>query len=176
METKLIRNLGLKLGAVAGVLGIAYFFALYLSGAMLFDPFYKFDFWVCIPFIIGGLLMVRKSSDSLRIWQGFVLGFYVMIMSAAVISTFYYIFLFYIQPDFIKLSFEARLDLLNDLLLKFQLENNEERIKFLTDAIEGNKKIGQKGMTPFDFALDKIFWQYLIGGIVTFIGSILFRK
>jgi hypothetical protein len=177
LETKDIRNLGLKLGALAGGLALVYFLILYFSGATLLDPFYKFDFWVTIPFIIVGLIFIRKSEDSLRIWQGLVLGFYITIVCAAIISIFYYIFLMYIDVNFIAEGEQARLDLIQSFIDKYQKINQLDAVKHYQEIYEGNKKlIDQKLNSPLSFAKDKIFWHYLIGGVITFISSILFRK
>lgn len=176
METKYIRNLGLSLGATAGAFGVIYFLVLFFTGAMLFDPFYKFDFWVCIPFILIGIIILRKSYTKVKVWQGLVLGFYTTILSAAVIAVFYYIFLMYLEPEFIQKSANARLDLINKLILKFQTEGNQLKVDELKEVFKGNKVLAEKGQEPIDFALDKIIWQYLVGGLSTLIAAILLRK
>lgn len=172
METKLIRNIGLKLGSLAGTLIVVYFFVLYFSGISLFDPYYKADFWVTIPMISLGIWYIRKFNDTLRIWQGLIFGFYVFIVCASIGALFYYIFLTFIDPDFMVNSFNLRL---NELEVAKDAAQNPEQVKYLEEAIVEIGRIRDEA-TPFDIAMDKILIHYIIGLIVTLVTSILFRK
>lgn len=172
LETKEIRNLGILLGAVTAGLVIIYFFALYFSGAMLFDPFYKFDFWVTIPFIIAGIIYLRKYQRSLRAWQGLVLGFYITIVCAGIISLFYYLFLTVIETNFITESLTYRIGVIEAYKVK---AIDPEGIKHYEGIIEQTKLMGEN-TTPLDVSLDKIVYHYIVGAIVTVVTSILARK
>ncbi len=177
MDKKEIRNLGLKLGACAGSIAIVYFFALYLTGAKLLDPFFKFDLWITLPFILVGLVYVRKAANRLKIWQGLVLGFYITIACAAIISIFYYVFLMYVDTDFIQQGEQARLLLIQSFIDKYQKMADIKSVEYYSDIYKTTKQLVEsKKNTPLTFAQDKLFWQYLTGGVFTLITSILFRK
>ena len=160
------------MGLLAAGLVIVYFFTLYFSGAMLFDPFYKFDFWVTIPFIVVGTIYLRKYQGELRFWQGLILGFYITIVCAGVISLFYYMFLSFAETSFIAESLLHRLGLIQELIDKTTDLDSVVRLK---DILEQTKVMGEN-TTPLDVSLDKILYHYIIGAIVTVIISILARK
>jgi Protein of unknown function (DUF4199) len=176
LSNKVIRNIGIQLGVVAGVLSIAYFFSLYLTKAYLFDAFYKFDFWITVPFIIMGIIALRKSADKVTIGNGLVMGFYTVIVCASVVALFYYIFLTYLDTDFIKESEQYRLGLLTNKIKEVRQGTDKEYLGQLTDQLKATHQMIKKGNTPWGMATDRIITNYFIGGLFTLILAILLRK
>lgn len=164
----------MTLGAIAGAFSVLYFMVLYWSGTMLFDSFYKLDFWVTIPMIILGIYFVRRTNDSLRVWQGLICGFWVVITCTAVSAIFTYLFLTFIKPDFMADSYQYRIDAIQNVIDQSALTDTL-RITKLTEIKQNTEEYAAKSV-PSDVAMDKIVLFYICGVIVTFISSFLFRK
>jgi hypothetical protein len=176
LSNKTLRELGLQLGLMAGVMAVAYFFALYLTGAYLFDAFYKFDFWITIPFIVLGIISLRKSADEVKVKHGLIMGLYTVIVCASIIALFYFIFLSYIKPNFIAESLDYRVVLMKNKLSEAIKIKDLTYVKQLNYQLDITLKEQQKGLKPFDMALDRILTNYIVGGIFTLVSAILFRK
>ena len=172
LENKQIRNLGLILGSVSGGSAVVYFLILYFTGAKLYDPFYKFDFWVTVPLIIVSIFYIRKAQNSLRVWQGLLLGFYIVAICSSVSALFNYVFLTFIDVDFMAESLADRLALIQTFIDKYE---DPEAIKHYKEIYDNTVLMGESAI-PLDIAKDKIIWHYIVGLIVTFITSVLLRK
>lgn len=172
-NNKEIRKLGLQLGSIAGILTILYFLVLYFSGVKLFDDFsYKLDFWVTIPMIVVGIVYLRKLKKSLRIWEGLLLAFWIIIACSSLAALFSYAFLTFIEPEFIAESVKSRLAIIEITQSKITNPKRVEELKLIAD---NTAKYGES-ITPYSFAMDKIIWPYIIGSVVAFISSVLLRK
>jgi hypothetical protein len=176
LQTKTVRDLGLQLGLMAGVLAILYFLILYFTGAYLFDPFFNFDFWITIPFILIGIIALRKSADEVKVKHGLILGFYTVIVCASIVGLFYYVFLMYVNPKFIEQSFVQRIELFTNLMTKAVKSGDSDYLKQLKDQMSVTLKLQKEGITALKIAIDRILRNYLIGGIFTLATAILFRK
>lgn len=172
MENKELRNLGLIFGAVAGGLTIAYFFVLYFTGVMLFDDGYKLDFWVTIPMVIVAIVYVRRVQNSLRVWQGIIIGFYIVIACSSISALFYYGFLNLVDTDFMLKSWEHRLGLIQQSINN---ATEEKALSYFKEVYSQTKEIS-KDSTSYDVAMDKIFWHYFVGLLITFFTSVVLRK
>lgn len=172
MENKELRNLGLLFGAVAGGLTVAYFFTLYFSGLMLFDDAYKLDFWVTVPMVVMAVVYVRKVQNELRMWQGLLIGFYIVIACSTISALFYYIFVGFIDTDFMQLSWEHRLGLIKSSL---DGATSQKAIARFTEVYDITKEIS-KTSGAYDVAIDKIIWHYFVGLLITFFTSLILRK
>lgn len=167
-----IRNISLLLGLVAGVLGILYFFSLYFTDVFLFDISFRLDFWITIPMIIVGLVYIRRSQGSLRAWQGFLSGFYIVAACASLTALFYYVFLSFIDVDFLAESWNVKLETIDRVRNEI---DNPKRVEELNVIYENTLKASKESI-PLDLVWDKSFWHYLVGIIITFFSSILLRK
>jgi len=172
LENKEIRNLGLLFGAVAGVLTVVYFLFLYFTDVMLFDDAYKADFWVTIPMIVMAIVYLRKVQNSLRVWQGLIMGLYIIIACSSISALFYYGFLNFIDVDFMSDSWDHRLALIQQSIDK---ATDEKALTYFKDVYEKTVEF-RKTSSTYDVAMDKIFWHYFVGLIVTFITSVIARK
>ena len=139
---------------------------------MFDDASYKLDFWVTIPMIIVGLVYFRKLKQNLRIWEGLLLAFWIIIACSSVAALFSYAFLTFIESDFIAVSTESRLAIIEIIKTKV---TDPARIEELNTVSENTAKYAVS-ITPYSFAMDKIIWHYIIGSIVAFISSVLLRK
>lgn len=124
--------------------------------------------------IILGIYFVRRTNDSLRVWQGLICGFWVVITCTAISALFSYVFLAFLEPDFMAESFRYRIEAIQGVIDQ-SAPTDTLRITQLTQIKQNTQQFAAKSK-PSDVAMDKVMLFYVCGLVVTFISSFLFRK
>lgn len=164
-----LSRLAIQFGAITSVFVIILFLVFYIGGVPAFDPFYRIDVLVFLPFMVIVLYSWRKTYDELRFWQGFVICFLMHVTITLLVSLFLIVFHNFIDPSFI----EEGQEIMKELALQKKAEwmtqgMTEEKFKALVESI--NKS------TVSSIVKDKIIFYSGVGFIYSIILSVLFRK
>lgn len=175
MKKHPLLKLSLKTGLISGALAIVMFLTFYFIDVHLFEVTFQLDFWVPLPFVALGAWYFRKlQGNELRFWQGFVIGYITSFMTAILSASFAYVFLEYIDPEFLQASKEASIAYFetNKLQIIDFLEGDEEA--YIENL--NNFKAHIKDASPGTVAMDKFIRFSGFGLFYAFIVSLILRK
>ena len=158
-------------GGLAGVLCCLYFLLFYLAGITIFDPIMEKDNWIPIIAIFFSIYYYRNGigERGLKFLQGIWMGLMVNFVIIVVVSSFLYLLLQVIDPDYFTNSIKVLEAQLNEALqtgktIKVPIEE-------LKSSIEQLKKTSST-----QIIVNKNIGYMLFGFPATLVFSILFRK
>ncbi|MFZ9981624.1 MAG: DUF4199 domain-containing protein [Cyclobacteriaceae bacterium] len=159
------RQVGLKYGLILGLISVAYFMVLVLSGINTADGWVRWS-----GFIFNGALVVlgqiyfRQNGDGYMSYgQGMGIAFWIALVSSVISSGFTVLYLTVIDPDFAQVIQDAQMEAMSD--------------QGLTDEqIEQGMKMAAKFTTP-----PMLFIFGMLGGIfstmlISLIATLFTRK
>ena len=146
-----IRGTGIRYGAILGLISIAYFMVLVLTGVNTADGWVR---WSGLIFstalvILGQMYYKQNGNGYMSYSQGLSLAFWVSLISSVISSAFTVLYLTVIDPDFAQ------------MMQDMQMQAMEEQ-GLSEEQIEQGMKIAAKFTTP-----PMLFLFGVIGGIFT---------
>ncbi|MFZ9504213.1 MAG: DUF4199 domain-containing protein [Cyclobacteriaceae bacterium] len=146
-----IRGTGIRYGAILGLISIAYFMVLVLTGVNTADGLVR---WSVLIFstalvILGQMYYKQSGNGYMSYSQGLSLAFWVSLISSVISSAFTVLYLTVIDPDFAQ------------MMQDMQMQAMEEQ-GLSEEQIEQGMKIAAKFTTP-----PMLFLFGVIGGIFT---------
>jgi hypothetical protein len=159
------RAVGVRYGIISGIISIAYFLILTTAGI---DTSKGFGFWggMLIGFIIMFLAhkYYKENGDGFMSYgQGIGIGFWIGLVSAAISSTFTFIYATLIDPSFIP---NIREKAIADMEAKGQTQTEIDRAMPFVDMF----------MSPVVITLMGLFFGILITVVIALIISIFTQK
>lgn len=153
------RGVGIRYGAILGLISIAFFMFLVLINANTVDPWIRWaGFLMNMTLVILAQLYYRQNGDGyLSYGQGMGIAFWVALVSSVISSLFTVVYLTLIDPDFARY--------LQDL----QMEAMEEQ-GLSEEQIESGMKIAASFSTPpmlFIFGVFGGVFATMLGALVT---------
>ncbi len=162
--------------AVIGtILCVGTFLMFYTFELSWYDLAFKMVYIIPLPFIFVALWFYKKSNrNELRVWEGFLLGGSVNIPILILYSLFIFIFMQYIDVEFLASSGERHIALIKERMESGVLQNKEKAEE--ASELLKNLEVNVRSTSAKDFMLSEIIWMSIFGSVFTLILSIVLRK
>ncbi len=162
----------LKTGIIFGLVGLlASIFNFYSSIWTNSVPFingHLVDIVILVAVIVGGIYFYKNflNNGYLHLWQGVILGFWILLVCVNLIALFQYIYLEFINPEMLNIYKQA---MKSDLLLK------SEELKKQEGFADAQKKLQNFLLSkPNDVVIHQVFLKFFPFPITIF--SVIFTS
>jgi hypothetical protein len=167
-----VYSISIRYGGIASILSILLFLILYYSGQnpLLIPAFLDFRILLFPIFLVFSIRDFKENHNNgfLHFWQGFSIGYLIILIIALIMALFLLIFGAWVEPDFVQKYIHQSIEQINLTKEKISSAIGEEKLTKVLEILPST--------TLFDLALDYFLKSLLYGLIYPIIISLILRK
>ena len=169
MFDQAIARVGIKYGVLCGIVCFGILLLAYFLGYNPLGSSGQVSYLPLPVFIFLGLKYFKQFNDSeISFFKGWRVGFSVTFYTALTTALLLFLFIYFVGPDLIKETMEE---------MRIMLETNkEEQIRLFGKDNYDMLIAESENITPGELAVSDFFRRLLLGGLLSIVAAVFFRK
>ncbi|WP_114783125.1 DUF4199 domain-containing protein [Botryobacter ruber] len=169
MFDQAIARVGIKYGVLCGIACFGILLLVYFLGNNPLGSAGQVSYLPIPIFIFLGLRYFKQFNDTeISFFRGWRVGFSVTFYTALTTALLLFLFIYTVGPDLLRETMEE---------MRMMLEaNKEEQIRLFGKENYDMLMAESKNVTPGEVAVSDFFRRLLLGGLLSIVAAVFFRK